>query len=99
MSGIVSIVFVALASYINYQTIKLLYPGAPMNFVEYNIVGTMLPFLFAVVISFLVAAYSLQASKPATEEMEPQVTETQPEQEADMGAPAEKEMEKQDTST
>jgi large-conductance mechanosensitive channel len=83
--GIVSIVFVGLAAYINYQVTKLLYPGAPMNFVEYNIIAAMLPFLLAVVLSFTVVAFSSQATKAVAEkETEPQKTETQPKQEADI---------------
>ena len=81
--GIASIVFTGLAAYVNYQIIKLLYPAAPTNFIEYNIIATMLPFLLAVVLSFAVAALSSQAAKSAAEkETEKQESETQPKPQA-----------------
>ena len=80
-----SIVFVGLAAYVNYQVIKLLYPGAPTNFIEYNIIAAILPFLLAVVLSFTVAALSSKATKSVAEkETETQKTETKPKQEADI---------------
>ena len=82
--GIVSIVFTVLAAYTNYELNHLLYmPTAPASLFEYNVILAMLPFLFAVILSFLVAFYSSRAAKSAAEketeaqEKETEKTETQ----------------------
>jgi len=88
--GIVSIVFTALAGYTNYELNHLLYmPTAPASLFEYNVILAILPFLFAVILSFLVAFYSSRAAKSAaeketeTQEKEKQ-QEKQPEPEEDV---------------
>jgi large-conductance mechanosensitive channel len=74
--GIVFIVFAGVAAFINYEVNKIL--GAPANYIAYNIIGSMLPFLVAAVLSFAVAALSSQATKSAAEkETEKQESETQ----------------------
>jgi len=74
--GIVFIVFAGVAAFINYEINKIL--GAPTNYIAYNIIASMLPFLVAAVLSFAVAALSSQATKSATEkETEKQESETQ----------------------
>ena len=85
--GIVSIVFTVLSAYINYELNHLLYmPTAPASLFEYNVILAMLPFLFAVILSFLVAFYSSRAANSAaeTETQEKEKLETQPEQEKDV---------------
>jgi large-conductance mechanosensitive channel len=65
----VFIVFAALAGLINYELNHVIYTSAaPASLFEYNILTTMLPFLLAAVISFVLAYVSAQAAKSATNE-------------------------------
>lgn len=78
-TGIVFIVFAGLAALINYELNSVLYTSAaPTSVFVYSILTTMLPFLLAAVISFLVVALSSQEEKSAAKkEPKTQKTETQ----------------------
>jgi len=74
-SGIVFIVFTVLAAVLNYELSKVLYEAAaPASLFTYTYLTAMLPFLVAVVLSFVVAVFSSQAAKSAGEK-EPEAQE------------------------
>ena len=65
VSGVLSIVFMSIAIVANYQINKMLYQGAPDNFIVYNLVAAMLPFLFVAILSFVIAFSNALKTKPA----------------------------------
>src|SRR5208283_3501589 len=85
VSGIVCIVFTVLAAYVSYKLNHTLYTSlAPASLFDYSILAALLPFLFAAILSFIVAGFSARAAKsevekePEVQEKETQKPETQP---------------------
>jgi hypothetical protein len=81
--GIIFVVFAAIAAFLEYEVLGYLYAMAPLPFVQYNMLSTMLPYLMLAVLSFIVAAASRRRMKEPVEELEPSQTrlpvEPQPE--------------------
>ncbi len=74
--GIVFVVFAALAAFFEYENLTYQYGSiAPVAFIQFSVLQTMLPFLMLAVLSFIVAAVSRRHSREPEEKLEPEQTQ------------------------
>ncbi len=74
--GIIFVVFAAIAAFLEYQVLNYMYStSAPLPFIQYNMLSTMLPYLMLAVLSFIVAAASRRHMKEPIEKLETSQTQ------------------------
>jgi TRAP-type C4-dicarboxylate transport system permease small subunit len=86
-SGIIILVFSAIAAFATYELILIQYPpNVPVSFIEVSILYAMLPYLLFAIIVFIISVVSSRAVEENAEkngmlerQPEPQLTEVQPE--------------------
>lgn len=74
-SAAVSFIFVAILAVMTYFLIQIVSSGAPIEYVAFNIISSVLPYLFVGVISLIIAFASAGAVE---EDLEEALPETQP---------------------
>ncbi len=74
-SAAVSFIFVAILAITTYFLIQILSSGAPIEYVVFNIISSVLPYLLVGVISLIIAFVSGGAEE---EDLEEALPETQP---------------------
>ncbi len=79
LSGIVLVVFAIFSAFITYELIQENYGSlAPARYIQFSILASMLPYLVAAVIAFVISGVSSRATAEPVETMHPEQTEPQP---------------------